>query len=101
MPGLVVSIDVAAAAYGQAIVILKGMFGMNHHAEPIVAAIYLITTTLIMVGLLLAHSLMRSQTLEMAIARLRPATLTALWTIMAFAVVIQHGESNGFIYFQF
>jgi hypothetical protein len=52
-------------------------------------------------GLLLAHSLMRNKTLEMAIARLHPATLTALWTIMAFAVVIQHGESNGFIYFQF
>ena len=38
---------------------------------------------------------------EEAIARAHPAALTALWTIMAFAVVIQHGESNGFIYFQF
>jgi alginate O-acetyltransferase complex protein AlgI len=90
-----------AKTFHQAIVILRGMLGRNHHAEPILAAIYLITTTLIMGGLLLAHSLMRNKTLEMAIARLHPATLTALWTIMAFAVVIQHGESNGFIYFQF
>src|SRR5271170_5784818 len=90
-----------AKTFPQAIVILRGMFGRNHHAEPILAAIYLITTTLIIGGLLLAHSLMRNKTLEMAIARLHPATLTALWTIMAFAVVIQHGESNGFIYFQF
>jgi alginate O-acetyltransferase complex protein AlgI len=44
---------------------------------------------------------MRNQTLEAAIARTHPTALTALWTIMAFAVVIQHGESNGFIYFQF
>jgi uncharacterized membrane protein YidH (DUF202 family) len=52
-------------------------------------------------GLVLAHCSMRNQTLEAAIARAHPAALTALWTIMAFAVVIQHGESNGFIYFQF
>ncbi len=90
-----------AKTFHQAIVILSGMFGRNHHAEPILAAIYLITTTLIIGGLLLAHSLMRNKTLETAVARLHPATLTALWTIMAFAVVIQHGESNGFIYFQF
>ena len=90
-----------AKTFHQAIVILSGMFGRNHHAEPILAAIYLITTALIIGGLLLAHSLMRNKTLEMAIARLHPATLTAFWTIMAFAVVIQHGESNGFIYFQF
>jgi hypothetical protein len=44
---------------------------------------------------------MRNQTLEAAITRAHPAALTALWTVMAFAVVIQHGESNGFIYFQF
>jgi alginate O-acetyltransferase complex protein AlgI len=90
-----------AKTFTQAMVILNGMFGRNHHAEPILAAIYLITTTVIMAGLLLAHSRMRSETLEMAINRLHPVTLTALWTVMAFAVVIQHGESNGFIYFQF
>jgi alginate O-acetyltransferase complex protein AlgI len=44
---------------------------------------------------------MRNQTLEATIARAHPAVLTALWTIMVFAIVIQHGESNGFIYFQF
>ena len=65
------------------------------------AGVYLLTTTVIIGGLVLAHCSMRSQTLEGAIARAHPAALTALWTIMAFAVVIQHGESNGFIYFQF
>ena len=65
------------------------------------AAIYILTTTVIILGLVLAHWGMRSQTLEAAIGRTHPAALTALWTILAFAVVIQHGESNGFIYFQF
>jgi uncharacterized membrane protein YidH (DUF202 family) len=67
----------------------------------VLAGVYLLTTTAIISGLVLAHCFMRSQTLEAAIARAHPVALTALWTIMAFAVVIQHGESNGFIYFQF
>ena len=90
-----------AKTFHQAIAILSGMAGRNPQAEPILPAIYLITTSLIIGGLLLAHTLMRRQTLETAIAHLHPATLTAVWTILAFAVVIQHGESNGFIYFQF
>jgi alginate O-acetyltransferase complex protein AlgI len=77
------------------------MFGRNMHAEPVLAAVYLLTTTVIVGGLLLAHCSMRNQTLEAAIARPHPAILTALWTMIAFAVVTQHGDSNGFIYFQF
>jgi alginate O-acetyltransferase complex protein AlgI len=90
-----------AKTFHQAIVILSGMFGRNLHAEPVLAAVYILSTTVIITGLVLAHCSMRSQTLEAAIARTHPTALTALWTIMAFAVVIQHGESNGFIYFQF
>jgi alginate O-acetyltransferase complex protein AlgI len=67
----------------------------------VLAAVYLLTTTVIVCGLLLAHCSMRNLTLEAAIARAHPAILIALWTMIAFAVVIQHGESNGFIYFQF
>ena len=90
-----------ARSFPQAIGILSGMLGRNTHAAPVVPAIYFITTVFIIGGLLLAHCLMRKQTLESAIARTHPAALTAMWTIMAFAVVIQHGESNGFLYFQF
>ena len=90
-----------AKTFHQATLILGGMFGRNAHVEPVLAAVYLLTTTVIIGGLLLAHSSMRNQTLEAAITRAHPAALTDLWTIMAFAVVIQHGESNGFIYFQF
>jgi alginate O-acetyltransferase complex protein AlgI len=87
--------------FPQAMLILGGMFGFHTHAQPVLAGIYLVTTTVIIAGLLVAHWSMRSQTLEAVITRAHPVALTALWTIMAFAVVIQHGESNGFIYFQF
>jgi alginate O-acetyltransferase complex protein AlgI len=90
-----------AKTFHQAMLILGGMLGRNAHAHPVLNGVYLVTTTIIIAGLLLAHCSMRSRTLEAAIARTHPAALTALWTIMAFAVVIQHGESNGFIYFQF
>ena len=90
-----------AKDFRQAIGVLSGMFGRNVHAAPTMPAIYIVTTVLIIGGLLLAHCLMRRQTLEAAISRAHPAALTAVWTIIAFAVVIQHGESNGFIYFQF
>ena len=87
--------------FHQAILILGGMFGRNTHAQPMLVGVYLLTTTVIIGGLVLAHCFMRNQTLEAVIARAHPAALTALWTIMAFAVLIQHGDSNGFIYFQF
>ncbi len=90
-----------ARTFHEAVLVLRGMFGGNAHAAPVLALVYIATTTVIMVGLVLAHCSMRRGTLEAAIARARPASLTALWTLMAFAVIIQHGESNGFIYFQF
>jgi alginate O-acetyltransferase complex protein AlgI len=90
-----------AKTFHEATVVLGGMFGTNAHAHPVLPAIYLITTALIISGLLLAHWIMRDETLEAAIARANPAALTAVWTLLAFAVVIQHGESNGFIYSQF
>jgi len=90
-----------AKTFHQAILVLSGMFGRNTHAVPVLAGVYLLTTPLIIGGLVLAHCSMRNQTLEAAIARVHPVVLTAVWTILAFAIVIQHGESNGFIYFQF
>jgi alginate O-acetyltransferase complex protein AlgI len=90
-----------AKTFHQAMLILGGMFGRNAHAQPVLAGVYLLATAIIIGCLVLAHCVMRSQTLEAAIARAHPVALTALWTMMAFAVVIQHGESNGFIYFQF
>jgi alginate O-acetyltransferase complex protein AlgI len=57
-----------AKSFHQATLILSGMFGRNMDAEPVLAAVYLLTTTVIVCGLLLAHCCMRNQTLEAAIA---------------------------------
>ncbi len=90
-----------AKTFKTAWLILGGMFGRNAHAEPVLAAIYLITTAGILCGILLAHWTLRHQTLEMAIGRLHPVVLTGLWALMGFAVLIEHGDGNAFIYFQF
>ena len=90
-----------AKTFTRAMLILGGMFGRNSHAAPVLAGVYLLSTALIIGGLLIAHCIMRNQTLETTIAHAHPALLTGLWVLLIFAVVIQHGESSGFIYFQF
>ncbi len=48
-----------------------------------------------------AHWLMRGRTLEIAIARTPAPMVSAVWALMAFAIVIAQGTGNAFIYFQF
>ena len=90
-----------AKTFEKAWLILKGMFGMNAKPEPLLAAVYLLTTGGIVAGIVGAHWYMRNKTLEMVIARTHPAVLAAVWTTLAFAVIIEHGKGNAFIYFQF
>jgi alginate O-acetyltransferase complex protein AlgI len=44
---------------------------------------------------------MRARTLEHAIARTPASMVSAIWAVMAFAIVIAQGTGNAFIYFQF
>ena len=44
---------------------------------------------------------MRERTLEAAIARTPAPVIAAVWAVMAFAIVIEQGTGNAFIYFQF
>jgi alginate O-acetyltransferase complex protein AlgI len=90
-----------AKTFSKAWLVLSGMFGRNVHSEPILAAVYLMTTAAIIGGLLVMHWWLRRRTLEMAISRMHPALLTSVWALMAFSVLIEHGEGNAFIYFQF
>jgi alginate O-acetyltransferase complex protein AlgI len=90
-----------AKTFDKAWLILRGMAGMNAKAVPILAAVYLLTTALIVAALVGAHWYMRKRTLEDVIERVPVVALTGLWTCMAFAIVIEHGTGNAFIYFQF
>ncbi|MBV8503600.1 MAG: MBOAT family protein [Paucibacter sp.] len=81
--------------------ILSGMVGLNDKAGPMLASYALIKTAVVITALLLVHWRMRSSTLETVVARSPALALSAVWALMAFAVVISQGTGNAFIYFQF
>ena len=90
-----------AKNFGTAGGVLGGMAGLHPKAEPLLALIYIILTLTIVGGILIAHWLMRDRTLEAAVGRAHPAVLTAALAAMGYAVIIEHGAGDAFIYFQF
>jgi alginate O-acetyltransferase complex protein AlgI len=87
--------------FAQAWSVLRGMFGGNGDAQPILSNAYLLPVALIVSGLVFAHWQMRNRTLESVVARVPAATIAAVWALMAFSIVIAQGDGNAFIYFQF
>ena len=90
-----------AKTFDKAWTVLSGMAGANARATPLLAAAYLITTSLIVAGIVSAHAYMRNRTLEHVVARTHPAAIALVWSAMAFAVIIEQGSGGAFIYFQF
>ena len=90
-----------AHSFDKAWLVLKGMFGLNDGAVPILPTVHLAMVTLIVSGIVFAHWQMRGQTLEAAVARAPALLLSGLLGVMAFSIVIAQGTGNAFIYFQF
>jgi alginate O-acetyltransferase complex protein AlgI len=90
-----------AKTFGKAWIVLRGMVGQNAKVNPILSTFSLITVGTIVGALVLAHSLMRSRTLESVIERAPALLVCAVWSFMAFAIIICQGTGNAFIYFQF
>jgi alginate O-acetyltransferase complex protein AlgI len=90
-----------AKTFDKAWLVLGGMFGLNAKAVPLMAAVSLLSTAGIVGAIVAAHWFMRNRTLEQVVARAHPALIAGAWTAMAFAVIIEHGTGNAFIYFQF
>ncbi|MDB5424466.1 MAG: hypothetical protein JWQ29_1882 [Phenylobacterium sp.] len=90
-----------AKTFEKAWLVLNGMVGLNDKSVPLLAAAYLLSTAAILSGIVGAHWFMRNQTLEQVVARTHPAILTGALTLMAAAILIEHGTGNAFIYFQF
>src|SRR5215468_9522853 len=90
-----------AKTFTKAAVVLRGMFGLNAEAKPIVPGVELLMVGVIVGGLVGAHWLMRTRTLESVLARTPVALLTGAWMLLAFAIVSEQGAGNAFIYFQF
>src|SRR6266478_2966257 len=90
-----------AKTFIKAWIVLRGMFGQNAAAKPILATFSLISVAAIVGGIVLTHWLMRARTLESVVARAPAVALCMIWALMAFAIVIAQGAGNAFIYFQF
>jgi alginate O-acetyltransferase complex protein AlgI len=90
-----------AKTFSKGTLVLAGMFGLNAKAVPILAVMQLVSIGVIVSGILFTHWRMRTHTLETLVARTHPVALTTVWTLMAFAILIEQGTGNAFIYFQF
>jgi len=90
-----------AKTFAKAWVVLRGMFGANAGARPILSTFNLLAVALIIGGILITHWLMRARTLESVIARTPATAVALLWGLMAFAIVAAQGDGSAFIYFQF
>jgi alginate O-acetyltransferase complex protein AlgI len=82
-------------------VLLCGLFGLNAPTAPIVPGIELLIVAAIIGGLVAAHWLMRTHTLESVLAHAPAVLLVGVWAALAFAIIIEQGAGNVFIYFQF
>jgi alginate O-acetyltransferase complex protein AlgI len=90
-----------AKTFSKAWIVLRGMFGQNSAAKPILATFSLLAVATIVGGIVLTHWLMRARTLESVVARAPAVAVCVVWALMAFAIVIVQGAGNAFIYFQF
>jgi alginate O-acetyltransferase complex protein AlgI len=90
-----------AKTFARAWQVLCGLFAANADAVPILPAIEIVTTSLIVAGVVAAHAFMRKRTLESVLAHVPAPVLATGWAMLAFAVVIEQGSGNAFIYFQF
>ena len=90
-----------ANSFSKAWNVLVGLFGGNADAAPILAAAHIISVTLIVGALVLSHSLMRARTLESLLARIPVPVLSTAWAATVFAIIVEQGAGNAFIYFQF
>ncbi len=87
--------------FERAWMVLRGMSGLEPSAAPLLAGIHLVTVPVIVGGIVLSHWWMRARTLESTVARVNPMVIAGVWALMAFAVIIEQGTGNAFIYFQF
>jgi alginate O-acetyltransferase complex protein AlgI len=90
-----------AKTFDKVWIVLRGMAGTNTDAKPILESFYLVSVTVIVGGILLAHWFMRARTLEGVVARAHPAAIGSVWALLAFAIVAAQGSGAAFIYFQF
>jgi D-alanyl-lipoteichoic acid acyltransferase DltB (MBOAT superfamily) len=80
---------------------LGGMFGGHPRGDMILSTRELLQIGAVSAGVIALHWAMRENTFEETVVRMPPWAVTAIGTVMAFAIIFTQGSSNAFIYFQF
>ena len=81
--------------------LLRGMFGAHAQADAILGTREMLQIGLVTLCMFIAHWSLRDSGLEKAVDRLPRWVVTAAWAFMACAIILNQGNSNAFIYFQF
>jgi len=77
------------------------MFGGHAQADAILSTREMLQIGFVTFFMMLAHWVLRDTNVETAVTRLPRWTVTAIWALMACAIILTQGNSNAFIYFQF
>jgi len=80
---------------------LTGMFGGHAQGDAILSTRELLEIGMVTAGVIAMHWRMRDDSFETTVMVLPAWAITAIGSVMAFAIVFTQGTSNAFIYFQF
>jgi len=81
--------------------LLCSMFGAYPHGDALLSTREILQVAVVTSFLLIAHWLLRDNSIEAAGTRLPRWIVTGAWAAMACAIILNQGSSNAFIYFQF
>lgn len=81
--------------------LLSSMFGMAPEGAALMPTIDMIKVSVVTLGLLLTHFLMRNTTVSALIRESKWWTVGIAWGLMLVAIIISQKSSGSFIYFQF
>ena len=90
-----------ASDFATATRMLGGMFGQHPHGDAILGTREMLQIGLVTFFMMAAHWSLREISIEEAVERLPRWVVTAVWAVMACAIILNQGNSNAFIYFQF
>jgi len=90
-----------ASDFATATRMLRGMFGGHANGDAILGTREMLQIGIVTFFMMLAHWSLRDISIEQAVERLPRWLVTAVWAVMACAIILTQGSSSAFIYFQF
>jgi alginate O-acetyltransferase complex protein AlgI len=81
--------------------LIAAMMGALPAGDAILPTREILQVAIVTTGLLTAHWLLRNTTMENVVARAPRTLLVGVWTVMVCGIILNQGNGNAFIYFQF